>query len=71
MPEVPLPEPLQNAKLYVQKFNDDNVCSIMKTCNTWMIVLSLAAMIGLGDFLVFKPNKIINIVKEKDSEEGW
>ena len=68
MPEIPLPEPAQNMKLYIQKFNEENVCSIMKTCNTWMIVLSLAAMLGLSDYLVFKPNRIINIVKEKDLE---
>jgi len=66
MPEVPLPEPLENAKLYVQKFNDENVCSLLKTTNSVMIILSLLAMVGLSDYLIFKPNMIINIVKESE-----
>ena len=71
MPEVPLPEPLENAKLYVQKFNDENVCSLLKTTNSVMIILSLLAMVGLSDYLIFKPNMIINIVKESESESKW
>ena len=71
MPDIPLPEPLDSAKLYIQKFNEENVCILLKTTNTVMIVLSLAVMIGLNDYLIFKPNKIINIVKESDSDSNW
>ena len=71
-PSVELPEPFEGMKQKMIKFDHENVSPLIKNINYIMVILSILGLVGLSDFLMFKPNKIISIIPDsKSSFAGW
>ena len=61
MPDVPLPYPLDSLKGY----DDQYIPPLIQRINYAILILSTLSMIGLSDYLVFKPNNIVRIVNSE------